>query len=178
MIAVAKQIPPPSPVTRRVSWMWPGMIFGLIGLNVCIVAVTVFYATRDPSVATEPDYYAKAVNFDQTIQQRTTNARLGWGATPSLAADADKRAMNLSVVLTDRNENPINGAEVSAVVFASARSGHRQTLVLRTVDPVAGRYAAPIAIDRAGVWEIRITAVHGGETFTRETDLLVPDISK
>jgi nitrogen fixation protein FixH len=167
-----------APTSGRLPKFWPGIIFGLIGLNMCIVAVTVFYATRDPSVATEPDYYAKALHYDQTIMQREANTKLGWSAMPTLEANADRSAMNLVVILADTKDQPVPGAHVTAVAFASARSGQRQALSLVPVEGQAGKYAAPVSIDRPGVWELRITALRGDDTFTRETNLMVPGLTK
>jgi nitrogen fixation protein FixH len=129
-------------------------------------------------VATEPDYYAKAINYEQTIVQRQTNAKLGWSASPSLDGDAATGAISLAVTLLDKAGEPVKGATVSAVAFASARSGQRQMLTLAAIDAATGKYSSPIKINRSGVWVVRITATRGDETFTRETELFVPGDAK
>lgn len=162
---------PGAPVRR--SKIWPGMIFALIGLNMTIVGFTIYFATADRSVATEPDYYAKALNYDAEIKLREASRALGWTASAGLRPAADQRGMDLTIALADREGKPIEGAQVSAVVFANVRSGNRQTLTL-SQDSSASVYAAPVRIDRSGVWHVRVSAVRGDQTFARETDLLVP----
>ena len=170
-------LPAPS-VAKPAGRIWPAIIVSLLSMNACIVAITVYFATSDKSVATEPDYYAKAVDFGNAIEQRTANARLGWSAHPTLRASHDGRTMELAIALADREGSPIADAAVSAVVFASARAGQRQSLALSATDPASGVYLAPLSIDRSGVWNIRINAARGRETFTRETDLLVPELPR
>jgi nitrogen fixation protein FixH len=154
--------------------MWPAMIVGLISLNASIVAVTVFFAFSDKSVATEPDYYTKALNYNDTILQRATNQRLAWRLTPSLRPASDGRSIELAASLADRDGAPIAGARIETIAFASVRSGARQQLQL-AASRAPGEYTAPIRIDRPGQWYLRFTVVSGADTFTRETTLLVPD---
>lgn len=162
---------PHAPVRR--SKIWPGMIFALIGLNMTIVGFTIYFATADRSVATEPDYYAKALNYDAEIKLREASRALGWTASAALRPAADQRGMDLTITLADHEGKPIDGAQVSAVVFANVRSGNRQKLKL-VQDSSASVYAAPVRIDRSGIWHVRVSAVRGDQAFARETDLLVP----
>ncbi|MBL8763319.1 MAG: FixH family protein [Phycisphaerae bacterium] len=155
--------------------LWPVLILMLIGMNASIVGATVYFALSDGSVATEPEYYAKALRFEETIRQRERSAELGWIARPTVRWLDNGRAARLVVTLSDREGRAINGARVTAVAFANVRSGERQPLNLGPTDLGAGEYEAPIRIDRPGLWHIRIGAEHEGSSFVRETDLLVPD---
>jgi len=156
--------------------IWPVIIISLMIMNAGIVATTVYLAVSDKSVATEPDYYAKAIDFGSTIRQREASNRLGWKTAPMLRAAIDGRSVELVISLFDREGRPINDAAVSAVAFANVRAGDRQTIALNSVDRATGAYSAPIRIDRPGVWNIRMTAVRGDDTFVHDTDLLVPDL--
>lgn len=175
---------PPSPADsaspRRQSKgrRWPAMIFALIGMNMCIVAITVIAATRDPSVATEPEYYSKAVHFDDTIRQRAENARLAWSATATIVGTTADGALRLHVALNDEKGAGISGAAVSAELFASVRSGDRQHLTLISTNAGEGVYEAAARIDRPGLWIVRIVAKRGTETYTRQTDLLIPGLAR
>lgn len=150
---------------------WPLLVVGLLGLNAGIVALTIFVATRDPSVATEPDYYAKALKYDDVIRQRELNAKLGWSAACSLR---NAEGAELVVSLHDRQGAAISGAHVSAIMFAGLRSGERQHVVLSANPAMPGEYVAPVQIDRQGLWNVRVTAEHDGTTFTHEAEMLIP----
>lgn len=168
MIALA----PRRPLRSR----WPMMIFALIGLNMSIVAITIYAATSDPSVASEPDYYAKAVDFNQTIRQRETNARLGWSARPSIHVD-NQRSL-LSVTAADADGLPIANAAVSVVCFPTLRSKDRQVLALTPIADNTGVYSAPFRLDRPGLWNFRISVTREGSIFTYDTDLLIPGAAR
>ena len=159
---------------RSSGRMWPVFIVGLLSMNASIVAVTVYLAVRDKSVATEPDYYAKALAYNDTIQLRESSAKLGWKAEPTFRPGADGRSIDLVVTLIDRDGNPIEGATVSAIAFASARSGDRQSLSLTHREGAGGLYASPVRITRAGVWRVRLLARRGDDKFAYETDVFIP----
>lgn len=151
--------------------IWPAMIVGLLVMNATIVATTVYFAVTDRSAAIEPDYYARALRFDETIAQRATNAGLGWTAAPSLVAGPSGQGVQLAVDLADRDGAALAGARVRAELFSNLRASQRQCISLTPRG--AGRYAAPVRIDRSGIWQVRLR-VERGETFTHDAQLLVP----
>lgn len=155
---------------RLAGRYWPALVVGLLALNVGIVLLTIIVAARDPSVATEPDYYAKAMKYDDVIRQRTLNAKLGWSASCSLRTD---HGASLVVALRDRDGEPLEGAMVTAVVFSGLRSDERQNLELGALPSHPGEYAAQVKIDRAGTWVVRVSAQHEGVTFTYDTELMI-----
>jgi len=165
---------------------WVAMIFGLIGLNMTIVGFTLYFALTDKSSAIEPDYYARALKYDEVIQQRAASAALGWKATASLRPSPSGTSVELVVNLVDREGHAVERADVTATAFASVRAGERQTLTLRedreaptievgaTPRAVAGTYAAPMRLSAPGVWRVDVTAKRGRDTFAQQTDLFVP----
>src|SRR6185369_16443836 len=109
-------------------------------------------ATSDKSFVTEPDYYAKAVDFDSTKLRRQASERLGWTAAASLHVAATTRTTVLVIVLRDRDGQPIRGAGVDVVAFANTRAGDRQNLKLAGSADAPGLYSSPIRVDRPGLW--------------------------
>jgi nitrogen fixation protein FixH len=139
------------------SRLWPGAIFGLIGLNMVVVAVTIYFAANDPSAAVEPQYYQKALAWDDTVKAREASARLGWRAAASVAGG------ELRITLTDGAGAPLEEARVEVTAYAVARAAERQLLTLSGIG--AGEYRAPIQLHRAGIWEFRIEARRGADLF-------------
>ena len=145
---------------------WPLAIVSLLGLNMVIVFITVAYATGDKSAAVEPDYYRKAVEWDQVAAEHEASRKLGWQAGTWI--DFSGPTSHLLVTLTDREGRPVRGAQVEAETFASLRSADRQTLHLLPSDAApdtASAYSAPISIHQPGLWEVRLTCRRGDETF-------------
>ncbi|HMN41095.1 MAG TPA: FixH family protein [Phycisphaerales bacterium] len=164
---------PASPGARRSAWIWPTLLVSLIGLNVAIVGVTVYFAVSDTSVAAEPDYYAKALKYDDTIRLREQSGRLGWTAQPAVAWSDSGDTPACTVTLADRDGRPISEAHVAVVAFAGVRSDIRQSLVLEPSPRTPGEYRAPLRLDRAGLWRFRISVTRAGDEFFRETDVMV-----
>lgn len=151
--------------------LWPGMIFGLIGLNIGVVAVTIYAATSDRSFAVEPGYDVRALAWDEVAAQRRENARLGWSATVEPAADA----RTVLVRLTDAAGAPVRGAAVEMTAFASVRAADRtHAWADPSEDDGPGAYRASIDLARPGLWEFRITARRGADVFTANVEVRVP----
>lgn len=151
--------------------LWPLALVGLLvagaGANIAFMVI----ATGDPTFAVEPDYYKKAVNWDRTMAQQARNASLGWTVSARVER-GDGRVARLVTRVTDAAGVPISGAEVSADAFPSARAGHVVPLALAPVG--LGEYAAPLPIERPGLWEIRLRVVRAGDAFTRTIGVDVP----
>jgi len=162
-----------SSVPQRSGRVWPVLVVSLIALNFAAVAVTVGLAVRDDSVAVEPDYYAKALNFDALARARAASAALGWKTDISLRPGPGEDHTQLHVRIADAQGRPISDAAVAAELFASARAAHRQHLTLAPASD--GVYTAKARINRAGLWHVRLCAKRGEDSYERSTDLLVPD---
>ena len=139
-------------------WLWPLLLAGLLVLGVGTNLLLLAVAAGDPSFAVEPDYYRKGVEWDRTLAQGRTNARLGW----RLACDV--RQGTVQVTLQDRGGAPLRGAALSVEAFHNARAGRivKGTLV----DGGSGTYRARLPILRPGLWELRFRAEQGGSAFT------------
>lgn len=60
----------PRPKKAPSGFQWPLMVVGLLGLNICICAVTITAATKTkPEV--EPDYYRRALQWDEHRAEQT-----------------------------------------------------------------------------------------------------------
>ncbi|TNE46737.1 MAG: hypothetical protein EP343_22440, partial [Deltaproteobacteria bacterium] len=116
----------------RKGKIWPWLLVSLLsfgcGMNIYMVIV----AVNDPSFAIEKNYYKKALNWDQTMAQRSMNAKLKWRIelkTEPLLVDKKAR-LRLHAKVLDRSGKLIPGAHVSAEVFHNARSNQRARLDL------------------------------------------------
>lgn len=141
---------------------WALFPVGLLGILISVQAVLFSMSRSDPSFAVEPEYYQKAVDWDKEMQQRATNADLGWQTSVRIVAAGD--ASELQISLLDKQHVPVVGAAITASAFPNARAAQIQTPTLRERD--AGVYAGPVALVFPGEWEIRLKAVKGGDTFT------------
>jgi nitrogen fixation protein FixH len=149
---------------KNSGWYWPlgltALLVGGAGANVALWLV----AAGDPSFAVEPDYYAKAVHWDQTMAQEAANAALGWSVSASFEPGARPGQSRLVARVRDRAGAPVDGARVSVVAFPSARASRMSAAALEPKGD--GAYAAGLPADRPGLWELRVRVTRGGDVFT------------
>lgn len=162
-----RQLPQPVSITpaasqRRRFWPWPGMIFALLGINISIVGLTAFLALSDSSFAIEPDYYRKAMQWDQTALQRERNSELGW----TVESPPSPAGLPVVLRLRDRDGAAVSGAKVEVIAFHNAHAGDRLQTTLSEIEP--GMYRSNEALIRTGQWQLRIVAQRGDELFTAE----------
>lgn len=155
---------------RRGGWIWPAIVIGLLSMQVGICGVSVYLATSDSSFAIEPDYYRKAVHWDQTRAAQRAGAALGWRMRLTVEPRCDefgRRLVDLSLV--DSGGAALEGARVEAIAFHHARANARQRIELAPQD--GGRFSALAPLRRAGLWEFRVRAQRGADIM-EETVLL------
>lgn len=164
----------PEPHLRRSRWArwgWPvGIAMVLIlsaGSNVAVMVV----AKQDKAFAIEPEYYEKALRWDDTMAQERRNIALGWQASAALVLARPGRSGRLDIVLHDRASRPVDGAVVTVEAMHNARASQRYHAALTEGAP--GTYQAAIDAHRPGEWEVRVTAERGGDRFTRTLRLSV-----
>lgn len=145
---------------------FPYMLVGLLMISVGSNVYLFIRATNDPSFAVEPNYYDKAVRWDETQEVRAKSEALGWHA--ELRAEPS----SLELILSDAFGRPVVGAEVEVVAFHNARANERIRAEL--VEQEEGRYLLVRAFPRPGLWEYRLAAVRDEDTFVHVTQQELP----
>jgi len=154
------------PATRfRLGKHWAWVPVALLVSSALGVGGMAIVAIRDPHFATEPDYYQKAIRWDQTQAQAAENQRLGYEfALPAaIAFDAHGHA-TLELHVKDHSGQPVTGARLSAEAFANAYSGEMTQLVFSERAP--GSYVAEFTARHPGVWVFRVGADSDHQHFT------------
>jgi nitrogen fixation protein FixH len=157
---------------RGRAWLWPAGLAALlvagVGANVAFMVV----ATRDPSFAVEPDYYRKALAWDEAMAQEARNEALGWGVSVAAMPGGRRGHLTLQAAVTDRAGAAVAGAAVSVEAMHGARASRIVAAALAEQAP--GRYAAELPLGRAGLWELRLRVVRGDDVYTRRLQQDLP----
>ena len=140
---------------------WPLLVAAMIVVQMTAGAGATYLALRDPAHTVTPGYHARALAWDEEAARRDASAKLGWGAAAEILGAPGQR--KLRVTLHDRAGQPVDGATVQATVFHHARGKEIANLSLAPAGP--GAYAAALAAERSGVWEVRLTVRRGNDTF-------------
>lgn len=137
----------------------------LLGASLTGGAIMMSIAMDDPGFAVERDYYKKASNYEEVIEQRRQNEGLGWQMAVQRFELAGTEAV-LEVSLVDGAGMPVDVTQLTAIAFPVARAQTEQTV---NFEPVGGgKYRARILAPRAGLWEVRVTALGPAGRFTAE----------
>lgn len=158
------------------GWYWPWIVVVLLLLAIGANGILLLKATTDPSFAVEPDYYRKALDWNQTQAQARLNSELGWTAEVAVEpVPSVPGRVHVRTRVTDRNGLPLDGALITLEVFHNARSRDR---IAASLTPQAdGVYVAELPMRRDGVWEFRLRAVRGKDVFTAVLDQDVTGLS-
>ena len=137
--------------------LWPGMLFVLIGAVVVLDVTMIVVAGSDPAF----DVKRGAENGDAAWgEQRERDARaraLGWRIEPHVTSRAG--AIDFYVTVTNGDDAPLTGADVSVEAFHNARPRDVATMdVPRLAD---GRFTAALAAERQGRWRYRLVITRG-----------------
>ena len=143
---------------------WPigvvAILAATVGLNIYVYHVA---NDDDPSLAIEPNYYQKAIDWDSTMAQMRQNAALGWHVAPQLSAFTMHDGARLRVTVTDATGAAIPDATVAVAAFFNARAAD---VFDSTMHRDSTAYATTIPVKFAGVWELRFDVRRGAQRFT------------
>lgn len=143
--------------------LWPAVIAGALGLHVVGSLVMVYFATSNESYAVEPDYYQKALAWDDRRAQDRHNTELGWTLEFAVVPVPAGQDPIMRVELTTLDGEPITNASISVEAFANARRD--DVLTTGLIESDSG-YQTAMAMRRNGLWEFRFTVTRGDELFT------------
>lgn len=146
-------------------WFWPAFVVGLLALGVGFNVVLLVVATNDPSFAVEPDYYKKALAWDDAMAQERANMALGWQARVTTAPAVDEGAMEVVARIAAPDGSSVLADEVTVEAFHNARASQVVTATLERRGD--GTYAAAMPMRRPGMWEFRLAARKGEDHFTQ-----------
>jgi nitrogen fixation protein FixH len=145
------------------GWYWPWLIVALLFFTAGFQGWLIFAATHDPSMAIEPDYYRKAVAWDERMAQDSVSESLHWQPALSLGA-IGRDGARVTVRLGDSAGAPVRGARVRVVAIHNLDGTRHIEGALESQGD--GSYAAQLPLDRTGLWEVRVEALRGREHFT------------
>lgn len=138
---------------------WTLAIVALLGGNLVAMLVLATTASREDAQVI-PDYYEKAVHYDDTIDEAARSEALGWSAEATLFAST------LEVRILDRAGNAVTGARVHVDGYPRAHAVDRIDTELVATAP--GVYRAHLAGNRLGWHDLRIIVDHEGRRFTQQ----------
>lgn len=153
----------PSLAPKR-SLRWPLIVVGLLVTHVLFMVLVAVIAVSDRSFAVLPDYYRKALNWDQDRAALAAGERLGW----KLRIDPSSRVNPLGqrsvrFELTDSSGRPVGQSKLRATYFHHAHAADAKRIELEEDSP--GRFVATLPMRQSGLWQFDVTIDAGGQAF-------------
>ena len=141
-------------------WMFVPVL--LLGLSVTVATVTVLSAVVGHPLGAEPNYDAKAANWDAEREQRAANERLRWVVTPDIVSAGAHR--ELTVRVEDKHAVRIDATRVAVECIPVRAAEARRIVELsrRASGDFAGEFDSAIG----GQWEFRVVIEKEGLRYT------------
>lgn len=151
------------PGFRERGLHWPLMLLGMFLVSASFVIVTAILGAGSGSHMVEPDYYARAVDWDSERERLQAADRLGWDVRVSASGVLNPTGTRLvSVLLFDAQGEPIENAVVHVTCFANSQAHDRTDLEIPHIG--AGQHQARIqGMHQDGLWEFRVSISALGE---------------
>lgn len=152
---------------------WAFVPVALLAGTVTFAAFAVRLAITDRQAnAVEPDYYRKAVAWDDWKRQQAENGALAWVVTPAFeASPTDARRPRLRIAVTDKHGIVLDGATVRAQVIPIRDPDSRVDVALAP-DPDGAGWVADVPLRVGGQWEARVEVdwkgKHWADRFRRQ----------
>lgn len=134
------------------------VVFGVVlGVNVLFIvkAFTTF------SGEDEQRPYLQGIEYNETLQRRALQTRLGWAGTVDMVR-FEKGAARIVVRLADRSGRPITNVALHALLKRPTNAGEDHDVVL--ISHGAGTYEGEVGGVQSGVWELSVAAQNSPRT--------------
>jgi nitrogen fixation protein FixH len=139
------------------QFLWTAFILLFFVLQAILWTFAISFTASDKSHAVVEGYDEQALQWDELRQAAFESEQLGWEASINVGDSADLRGnRTVSVVLTDRDGQPVNSANVSVNVFHFGEAANVQQLELPQNSP--GNYVGTLECRKTGYWKFNGTA--------------------
>lgn len=153
---------------RRGLPRWAWIVAAMLVTHTTLMITIATIAVDDPSFTTVPDYYERALAWDELRERRQESDRLGWEVDIAPSALGDR----LVVTLLDRDGVPVVGASGDLSLYHHA--GARDVRTVELVERGDGVYFATVDVSRVGAWQVTLVAQrHTGEDYFDEREVVV-----
>lgn len=145
---------------RRSAWIpWAFVVF--MGVVVAVNGVMVYFALSTFTGTTIDRAYERGRLYNQVLAEAERQAALGWRFELRWTPASEPHTGRLVVAATDRSGAPLEGLAIEGKVLRPL--GRPAPIPLALVQSGSGRYVAPVMLDGAGQWEVRLAARRGAD---------------
>jgi nitrogen fixation protein FixH len=145
------------------------MILAFFGVTITVNVIFITYAMSSFPGEDVPKSYTQGIHYNDVLDARAAQARLGW--TAALALDESAATPRILVSLNASGEEPIAGAILEGRMRRPATTAYDTAITF--VPAGQGLYAADLPQVGPGRWQVEFTARRGEDSFTAEREIIV-----
>lgn len=131
--------------------LYPGMIFGLLGLSLTMCTILVITARSDNGAQIEPDYYTRSINWDQSQREIQNGRHLNWKLDVTLTNTSPG-----TIVVVDTADQPVEGLTAQITLRRPDLANELSTTPLTPIPGQPGHYAFAHPPTTSGLWDLMI----------------------
>jgi len=159
------------PIGAFANFRWvPWMIVGLFGVVAAVNGGLAYFALESDTGLVSEHPFELGNGYNEVLAQAEAEAALGWKGTVRFVPGAEHSGTVVAEV-RDGTGAPLPGLSVSVAAVRPVEPLPPQELVL---EPAGMSYAAPVTLPRPGLWELRVTASRGADTFHYVQRIVAP----
>lgn len=152
-----------SPRTGARSGQWiPWVFFGLFLLVLAVNGTMIVIAVSTFTGLETTQAYEKGLAYNNRLAAVAEQERLGW-TTDFMTTPMGEQRVALALTLSDRLDQPITAADITATLLRPVQEGH--DLKVHLDHQGNGSYAADVDLPLAGQWDVQLTAKARGHTY-------------
>ncbi|MGE0044650.1 MAG: FixH family protein [Hyphomonadaceae bacterium] len=141
----------------HVLWMLLLFFGAVIAIN---VAFSVIAVQSFPGEDVRRSYL-QGIRYNDTLEERRTQAALGWSATAALLAEGEEAVVEVRI--TDARERGVEGLLIEGALRRPMNA--HEDVALSFIGRGDGIYRARVPSLNQGVWELRASAHRGASRF-------------
>jgi nitrogen fixation protein FixH len=147
------------------SWRWPIIVVVMLAIHMLIMMTAVTIASRARALGVVPNYYDKAVHWDQEQAALRQSKALGWQIFIHPASNIDSLGKrDVLFELLDAQGKSIAADSLEITYFHHAHAEESEHLTLNK-GPDAGEFGVKLPMRYAGLWEFHFVALAQGKRF-------------
>ncbi|MEX2643419.1 MAG: FixH family protein [Acetobacterales bacterium] len=147
----------------RSGWI-PWVFVGGFAVVIAANATLTYFALSSWTGLETREAYIRGNHYNAVLEADARQQALGWKVEAGLARLPDG-SEGLNVELRDAAGRPFGGAAVTARLVRPTHEGY--DLDLAVPERAVGSYAVPVRLPLPGIWDVRIEARAGADTYRR-----------
>jgi nitrogen fixation protein FixH len=157
---------------RSPGWWYPFIFVAFFVVIIGVNGTMAYFATSTFSGLSTDHAYEKGIGYNRNIAMAKAQAEMGWKVDAAVTPAAVKGQADIVLTYHDRDNRPVTGLDVNAILVRPTAKGSDQTVALSARAP--GVYATTVALPLAGEWDADILAVGSGIAYQVQRRFILP----